>query len=57
MNINYVMIDFIPVAATSYVEKDERRMQGEGGVRPDGSSDVNYSMEHGKGNATSLCRQ
>ena len=53
-----VMIGFIPVAATSYVEKDEQRTQGEGSVRPGGSSDVNYySMEHGKGNTTSLCRQ
>ena len=52
-----VMIDFIPVAATSYVKKDEQRTQGEGSVRPGGSSDVNYSMEHVKGNTTSLCRQ
>ena len=52
-----VMIGFIPVAATSYVEKDEQRTQGEGSVRPGGSSDVNYSKEHGKGNTTSLCSQ
>ena len=52
-----VMIDFIPAAATSYVKKDEQRTQGEGSVRPGGSSDVNYTIEHGKGNTTSLCRQ
>ena len=51
-----VTIDFIPVAATSYVEKDEQRTQQEDSMRPEGSSDVNYSMEHGIGNTTSLCR-
>ena len=51
------MIDFIPPAATSYVKKDEQRTQQGGSVRPEGSNDVNYSMEHVEGNATSLCRQ